>query len=240
MEMEPEMDVTAECPPAEEISRVYRLLGRCFSYPDSELYESFTQAGITAEVEQLIKALPFHVDHQCICRFSHSHEEVETRYTTLFDIPLCPIPLQETIYRKGEMSREDVQEGVVRFFEHFGLGLKPEERDFPDNVVAELEFMSYLTAKEANAETEGKDTAPYRLGQRDFLSRHLCKWFKRMNQKMQKLVDEPFYQGIGNFTKEFLDTHLIYLRKVLREPLQANGRTSDAADRATNMANDLP
>jgi DMSO reductase family type II enzyme chaperone len=176
----------------------------------------------------VIKRLPFYVEFHGIPRFTQSLEKVETLYTTLFDIPLCPIPFQETIYRKGEMSREDIQEGVTRFFEHFGLGLKPEERDFPDHLVAELEFMAFLAAKEANALAQGKEALPYRLAQRDFLSRHLCKWFKRMNQKVQKLItEEPFYQGFGNFTKEFLDAHLIYLRQMLKEPrLDVQGRAS--------------
>lgn len=211
-------DVAGESTSLDEISKVYGLLGWCFSYPDSELYESFTQEGIAGELEELIKGMPFQVEFHGIPRFSRSLEEIETLYTTYFDIPLCPIPFQETIYRKGEMSRDDIQEGVVRFFEHFGLGLKPEERDFPDHLVAELEFMAFLASKEANALAEGKDATPYRLAQRDFLTRHLCKWFKRMNQKVQKLINEPFYQGVGYFTKEFLDAHLIYLRQVLKEP----------------------
>jgi DMSO reductase family type II enzyme chaperone len=217
-----------ESTPVEEIGKVYRLLGWCFSYPDSELYEYFTQEGIAGELEALIKGLPFHVEFHDILRLSRSLEEMETLYTTLFDIPLCPIPFQETIYRKGEMSREDIQEGVVRFFEHFGVGLNPEERDFPDHLVAELEFMAFLAAKEANALEQGKDATAYRFAQRDFLTRHLCKWYKRMNHKVQRLIDEPFYRWVGNFTKEFLDAHLIYLRQVLKEPkLEAQqGRTS--------------
>ena len=212
------VDVTGESTPVDEISKTYGLLAWCFSYPDSELYESFTQEGMAGELEELIAGLPFKMVFQSIPSFSRSLEEVETIYTTYFDMPICPIPLQETIYRKGEMSRDDIQEGVVRFFEHFGLGMNPEEKEFPDHLVAELEFMAFLAAKEASAVAEGKDSSPYRLAQYDFLARHLCKWFKRMNQKVQRLINEPFYQGAGNFTREFLDAHLIYLRQALKEP----------------------
>jgi DMSO reductase family type II enzyme chaperone len=221
MSIHQDADVSGENTSVEEISKVYRVLGWCFSYPESELYESLTQEDLGEEIKELVNRLPFQMAIHPF-RVVRSQEELETLYTTCFDMPLCPIPFQETIFRKGEVSREDVQEGVVRFYEHFGLELKSDERDFPDHLVAELEFMAFLSAKEANALAHQKDATPYRLAQRDFLARHLCKWFRRMNQKIQNLIDEPYYKNLGNFTKEFLDAHLIYLRNQVRD-LKVNG-----------------
>jgi len=48
------VDIAGARTPVEEISKVYGLLAWCFSYPDSELYESFYHK----EYSKLIKEFP--------------------------------------------------------------------------------------------------------------------------------------------------------------------------------------
>jgi TorA maturation chaperone TorD len=80
--------------------------------------------------------------------------------------------------------------------------------------VVELEFMAFLAKKEADAMEQGKDPAPYRLTQLDFLERHLAKWVPKLDEKVQKRIKEPFYRGASSFLREFLTNHLSYLRSL--------------------------
>jgi len=49
------------------------------------------------------------------------------------------------------VSSRDITEELLRFYEHFQVKLSDKERDYPDHLVAELEFMAYLAKKEVEA-----------------------------------------------------------------------------------------
>ena len=116
------------------------------------------------------------------------------------------------------MSSTEITEELLRFYEHFQVKLSDKERDYPDHLVVELEFVAYLAKKEADAGKRGNDPAPYRRAQVDFLERHLDKWVPKLDEKIQKRIKQPFYQGASSFLREFLSNHLSYLRENLSCP----------------------
>ena len=63
-------------------------------------------------------------------------------------------------------------EEVVRFYEYFGLTTSPEDPRPADHLATELEFMKYLTYKEAVSPSPRLQTS-YRRAQHDFLDRQL-------------------------------------------------------------------
>lgn len=198
------------------IGQIYLLLGRCFSYPDEGLYEAMKGPQAQEELRILAERLPFEVDFKGIPPFSLPQEEVESEYINRFDIGLGPSPpcsLYEYEYRKGELTRRDILEELLRFHEHFDIQLRATERDYPDHLVAELEFMAFLAQKEADAVERGKDPDPYRLAQRDFLERRLTPWVERLDRRIRKKVRDPFYTGASAFMVEFLRNHLFYLKE---------------------------
>ena len=192
--------------PVEAVSQTYALLSRCFSYPDESL-EPLRSEGIEEELRGMMEGLPFKVD-KGIPSISSTQEALQILYTSTFDMPMPPCPLTEAFHRRGEAARDDIIEGVTRFYEHFGVGLKESERGSSDHLAAELEFMAYLSGKEVDAIKRGKDPNPYRLAQRDFLVRHLSRWVKKLDKRVQKLVEEPFYKGAFAFLKGFISLHL--------------------------------
>ncbi|MBI4734568.1 MAG: molecular chaperone TorD family protein, partial [candidate division NC10 bacterium] len=124
-----------------------------------------------------------------------------------------PFPLYESAYREEETSSRDITEELLRFYDHFQVKLSDKEKDYPDHLVVELEFMAFLAKKEADAMGQGKDPAPYRRAPLDSLDSHLDKWVHRLDERLQERIREPFYQGASSFLREFLMNHLSYLHK---------------------------
>lgn len=198
------------------ISQVYLFLGKCFSYPKEEFYTLLEDERTGEEFRILLNELPFDVNFKGIPPPSLAQEEFESEYINSFDIafgPSLPCPLYESAYREEETSPRDITEELLRFYDHFNVKLSDKEKDYPDHLVVELEFMAFLAEKEADALERGKDPAPYRRAQLDFLERHLEKWVHRLDERVQERVREPFYLRASFFLREFLMNHLSYLRK---------------------------
>jgi len=196
-----------------EIHRVYRFLGRCFGYPEGEFCEVMSDKRTGEELKVLVEGLPFEVNFRGIPFPSLPQDEFETAYINSFDIT-PPCPLYEYDYRRGELTRRDILEELFRFYEHFDIKLSEREKDYPDHLVAELEFMAFLLTKEADSKARGKDPGPYRHAQRDFLERHLNKWVPQLDERIRKIIKEPFYKGASIFMVEFIGNYLSYLKSL--------------------------
>ena len=202
------------------VSQVYLFLGKCFSYPTQEFYQLTQDEGTGAEVRVMVEALPFAVNFKGIPTPGLPQEEFESEYIGTFGIafgPSHPCPLHESDYR-DDVSSTEITEELLRFYEHFQVKLSDKERDYPDHLVVELEFVAYLAKKEADAGKRGNDPAPYCRAQVDFLERHLDKWVPKLDEKIQKSIKQSFYQGASSFLREFLSNHLSYLRKNVSYP----------------------
>jgi DMSO reductase family type II enzyme chaperone len=198
-----------------DISQIYLFLGRCFSYPTKELMMG---VGAQGEFGALVDGLPFEVEFKGIPSPSLPRDEFESEYINTFDIgfgPALSCSLYETAYSREDMNSRDVYEDLFRFYEHFDIRLNENEKDYPDHLAVELEFMAYLTQKEAQAEGMGKDPLPYRLAQKDFMERHLTIWVPELNKRIHERVKEPFYREASSFMAEFMEGHLGYLRSTL-------------------------
>lgn len=198
------------------ISQAYLFLARCFSYPTKEFYEAVNGIEMIKELNYLVEGLPFEVDFKGIPSPSLCQEEFENLYVNTFDINPGR-PLYESAYTREDMCARDMYEDILRFYEHFDIKLNDKEKDFPDHIAAELEFMAFLTKKEADALERGKDANPYQLAQMDFLERHLSKWVDKLDAKIQKRVKEGFYKRASVFMNGFIDAHLLHLKRVLKK-----------------------
>src|SRR3990170_5728932 len=205
------------------LSQLYLFLGKCFSYPTQEFYQLTQDEGTGEQVRTMVEALPFDVNFKGIPTPSLPQEDFESEYISAFDLafgPSHPCPLHESDHR-DDVSSTDITEELLRFYEHFQVKLGDKERDYPDHLVVELEFMAYLAKKEGDALKRENDPAPYRFAQADFLERHLEKWVSRLDERIQKRIKEPFYRGASAFLREFLSNHLPYLRKSVGHQVDA-------------------
>jgi DMSO reductase family type II enzyme chaperone len=134
---------------------------------------------------------------------------MEGQYIRIFDVGpgRPPCPLYEGSHRRG---RQEILEDLVRFYEHFGL--RHQEGDLPDHLCAELEFMHYLSFKQAAALHAGTDSEPYRLAQRDFLSRHLNRWLPRLRARLEQLDPPQLYLSLARLAEEACRLDLRFLK----------------------------
>ena len=189
------------------VGGVYLFLARCFSYPQVEFMRAMQE-----HLRALVVGLPFDVNFPEVPSPTLSQGELESEYIDAFDLnPSCP--LYESEYGSGGRTDRDIVQELLRFYGHFGVKLNEKEKDYPDHLVAELEFMAFLAGKEADSSERGKDPSPYRLAQRDFLERHLGVWVGEFDEKVQKNVRDPFYRAASTLLAELVTGHLSHLRR---------------------------
>ena len=94
-------------------------------------------------------------------------------------------------------------EDATRFYNFFQLRVSPEMQELPDHITTELEFLHYLTFREAQARQQGTDPTPLLRAERDFLARHLCKWVPRMQARLAKQTTLPFFPALVGFAAVF-------------------------------------
>ncbi len=106
---------------------------------------------------------------------------------------------------------------VSEFYNCFGLRMSQQEgkREFPDHISAELEFLHFLTFKEADAMKTGDNEAlnGYIKAQKDFLERHLMQWVPEFCKKLQKSARMPLYPLLAEITSRFVEAELSIVSK---------------------------
>ena len=104
-----------------------------------------------------------------------------------------------------------VMEEVLRFYHHFGLRISPDNRDRPDHLATELEFMHLLTFKETEAVVQGKDRSAYLRAQEDFLRFHLKDLITAAVRKLEG-IPVAFYRDLAGLADSFCEKELAYLQ----------------------------
>ncbi len=185
-------------------SNLYKFMAGLFDFPDDEFFDYVNSGELFDAVSELAHALPYplSVPEGMKTTGYRTYGEFSSDYTGIFDVGIGggPCPLYEGLYYS---DRHGIMEELIRFYEHFDLDMNKEQRELPDHISIELEFMHFLTFKETGALSFQKDPAPYRRAQRDFIERHLLKWLKKLQEKLSKVNAPGFYRaGI-----EFLITY---------------------------------
>jgi DMSO reductase family type II enzyme chaperone len=148
------------------VARAYLAMAQLFSYPSMDVWERLSGAGI--------------VDA------SLTQEGLEAEYLAAFEMGRDgpPVTLFEGMHR-GDLGRDGVLEDLLRYYEFFDVKLSESDREFPDHLVTELEFLAWLSMQEEAAEQAGRDAEPFRNAERDFLTRHLCAWLPVFRQRLE-------------------------------------------------------
>ena len=87
-------------------------------------------------------------------------------------------------------------EECVRFYNHFGLTLSEAQRELPDHLLTQLDFLHFLCFREAQALQQDGDPAPFRRAQRDFIARHPGAWLPKLNAKLAEQGAAPFFAAL--------------------------------------------
>lgn len=176
----------------------YLTMAQLFSYPNAQTWQCLAEHG-------LIDA-------------SLAREALEAEYLAAFELGrgASAVPLYEGMHRGGQ-GREGILEDLLRFYEFFGVKLSEADREYPDHLVTELEFLAWLCLQEQAARREERDAQPFQRAARDFLDRHLAAWLPEFRRKLEAM--ETVYAQYVPALEELVASH----RSRLGEQLQETG-----------------
>ena len=188
-------------------SRMYQLLGAAFAFPDEDFFDAIHDGTFATTLAEMCVGLPY--DLTSVARLDlvaggTSYAEFESEYIRLFDVGPAgpPCPLYGGVYKGDRMK---VMEDATRFYNFFHLRVSPEVRELPDHITTQLEFMHYLTYREAEVRAQGLDATSLLRAERDFLARHLCRWLPHLRERLARnQAALPFFVALVDFTLAFL------------------------------------
>lgn len=186
-------------------------LARGFAYPGGELLDDIEAGDFGFDLIDL--ATDIHPDLSAA--LASARIDLETRPADLVTLEGDYLATFETGPRKPPLSlyegsyvtdrpRADLLLEIDAFYRHFGLVPGETPRDFVDALTAELEFLQFLVAKEAQAIEQALDAAPYRRAQHDFLVRHLVPFLIAMDETPGERT-APFYRGLVRCARCFAE-----------------------------------
>lgn len=198
-------------------STLYRLLSQSLSYPseeavaalrDVDLPEAEGEASyLPPQLRQPLAELAEVVRGSDAARLQAEHRRVFSHVITA-DCPPC-----EVLYTARHVFQETQDLSDIRaFFRAFGLELAEKER--PDHISVELEFMHLLTYKEAYALLHhGAEKARLCRGvERKFVQDHLGCWAGRFAELLAKKGEGGFFGSVAALMEGFVAADVAFLR----------------------------
>lgn len=161
------------------------------------------------------------------------HEDLAIEFTRLFLGPGSHISPHESLHVEegrgpdgGHWGRDTVK--VKKFIEAAGLTVDDRFSGMPDHICVEMEFMQQLAIREAEAWTETDEefaTNILKIEKR-FYDEHLSRWVGRFCDRVIETSEHPFYQGIAEVTKGFIE----YEGETLQDFVAGSGNGKGESD----------
>ena len=193
---------------------LYRFLALAFSYPSEKSLWELSEA--LPDLEKSLKAVgvdfPVSKLRDVLSSYLDKVETLQGEFTTLFETQL-KAPARETSYELDKMGRRVIEMADIEgFYKAFGLEVKsPQE---PDSLVAELEFLSFLSQKLAFLEGEGKEIVQDAYTK--FLRDHLGRWYRVFADTLISTTEQEYYKTMAELLLSFLDkeTEGLYVNRL--------------------------
>ena len=177
-------------------SYLYGLLAEGFAYPDADLVDSMKTGVLRQQVSGLYAALdlsiPGKLDLAPLSDTEASLDDLAVEFTRLFDAGAqgTGCSLNGGLQFGPQMK---VMEEAVRFYNHFGLNLAEKDKELPDHITTELNFLHFLAYAEHQLTATGASASAYQLAQRDFIARHPGRWIPLMRANLEKMRPLPLF-----------------------------------------------
>ena len=199
-------------------SRLYQLLAEWVRFPWQDFHAAAVAGELAPAAAEAISALPYSLgvaEHlSALAQVEPDYDEFQAAYVGLFDVgmggPPCPL-----YGGPWGGDRHEAMAEALRFYRFFGLTLSTEERDLPDHLGTELEFLHFLAFKEVEALHSGADAGSYQRAARDFLLRHPAKWLPRALAKLEKVGAPPFWSGLLSLVTAYCRADASYLESLV-------------------------
>jgi DMSO reductase family type II enzyme chaperone len=184
-------------------SKCYALLASGYSVPDEEQFRRLSGGELMAALDEQRGELPFEFDFAIEpVPAEFSHDDLQAEFLRLFEVGAGgpPCPLYGGVWSADRMKS---MEEVMRFYNYFGLKLSDERRIPPDHLATELEFLHYLTFRQA-ASSLAQMAASYHRAQIDFIERQPGRWVPKLKERLDGLQAAAFFTSLLDATARFL------------------------------------
>ncbi|MCP4552583.1 MAG: molecular chaperone TorD family protein [Bacteroidetes bacterium] len=177
----------------EKSASLYRFLAECFYYPDEAQFSLIKElSGELIGLDNKFKLEDIEID------------ALQIEYSRLFVGPFKVLaPLYGSVYlEEGRKTFGDSTMDVMDIYKEESL--KVDLKEPPDHISIELEFMSYLIAKEVECIQCGNVelSSSYFNKQKAFLIRHLAKWIDDFFEKVMSQTENIFYKELVKSVKD--------------------------------------
>jgi len=195
---------------ASERSRVYSLLATALAYPTDTGIEAISDAiagaapAFPEETQPLLQELAATIPDD-LATLKRSHQrlfpQIESQET----------PGYETAYRGDEIfNHTAIMADIAGFYRAFGLEVGGSTRERPDHVTVELEYLAFVSYKEAisadNGESEQADICAD--AERAFLVDHLGDWGPELGRRLGRHSDHDFFSVVGKLLDWWINRRL--------------------------------
>lgn len=198
-------------------SAIYQLLSQALAYPSDDTVAALRQEDMSQARDSAVLLDPkvlANVDALKLALGQTNAESLQKEHRRIFthilslDCPPC-----ETVYTAQHIFQETQElSDIAGFFRAFGLERAEPQR--PDHISLELEFMHFLTFKEAYAAlNHGPSKARFcRHVQRKFLREHLGRWAPEFARRLEMKAEGGYYQRVAALTTAFTSYEVGFLR----------------------------
>ena len=193
-------------------SDCFRFLSACFCQPQMKLFhEEHLLNNLTINLRQISPGADLFSASMATASRMYSEEELSVEYARLFLGPFeTKAPPYGSLYLNGERTvMGDSTLEVIRFYEEMGLSRNQDCMDLPDHISVELEFMSYLIYKEAEALEKSDFVAALEMikKQERFLDKFLGRWIMEFCEKIKASTDNGFYLALADCASLFVKNY---------------------------------
>lgn len=192
---------------------LFRLFAWLFLYPDEERLDTLCRGAkellenaASWEIEPYAASLRRLLEHLVALDEPGTAELVRV-YSKLFAVkPLAP-PYESLYTAPNAEARGWVTAQLERIYGRFGLAIS-ELNELPDHLAVELEFMSFLCAREGDASMAGDPATRERARETKlrFLNQHLAVWVPALACRVREVDQARFYPLALEALVDFLHT----------------------------------
>jgi DMSO reductase family type II enzyme chaperone len=206
-------------------SRVFGLLARAMRYPNQDLFAELHSGRWAAELAEAARWTGIKRQELFLAALQDVAESLPDRlealqcqHNALYSSgSVCP--QQESDYVASHaFQKTDVMADVAGFYRAFGLRISRAQRELPDFLGSELEFLHAVGWKEAQAvrEDNRQAVAVCRQAQRKFLAEHLGVWISAFRAKTEASPAARFYVVLARLVEGFVKAQPVRPRLVQR------------------------
>lgn len=200
---------------------VYRLLSACYCKPGKEFVEEGLAKNLAAALEPVHNEAVSFAKQMDEALANHSDMDILIDYSELFVGPLKLLaPPYGSTYLEGQRTvMGDTTINAVKYYRKAGVEMDPDQKDIPDHISVELEFMYFLITKEIEAyRNANRDEALGHLTmQNDFIKQHLGAWAPKFAKDIKDGAKNPFYKNLADCTLSFIKADMEYLKNVVED-----------------------